>query len=102
MKKGVVKGITFPVAVGDALTREEGQVVRMGDEDEEESESEEEDEELFFSDYSSMGPELTTSQADLEDFFSDLFEKLLILNLQYRLQDLLDLQSDQVLNFHQE
>ena len=47
------------VAVGDALTREKGQVVRVGDRDEEESESEEEDEELFFSDSSSMGPVLT-------------------------------------------
>ena len=53
----------LPVAVGDALTREEGQVVRLGDRDEEESESEEEEEELFFSDSSSMGPELTASQA---------------------------------------
>ena len=52
----------LPVAVGDALTREEGQVVRLGDE--EESESEEEDEELFFSDSSSMGPELAASQAE--------------------------------------
>ncbi|CDQ66157.1 unnamed protein product [Oncorhynchus mykiss] len=52
----------LPVAVGDALTREEGQVVRLGDE--EESESEEEDEELFFSDSSSIGPELTASQPE--------------------------------------
>ena len=37
----------------------------MGDGDEEESESEEEDdEEAFFSDSSSMGPELTASQAE--------------------------------------
>jgi hypothetical protein len=31
----------LPVAVGDALTREEGQVVRVEDRDEEESKSEE-------------------------------------------------------------
>ena len=65
-KKGVDKGTMemLPVAVGEALTREKGQVVRVGDREEEESESEEEDEEVFFSDSSSIGPELTASQPE--------------------------------------
>ena len=65
-KKDVDKGTMemLPVAVGEALNREKGQVVRVGDREEEESESEEEDEELFFSDSSSIGPELTASQPE--------------------------------------
>ncbi|XP_070296577.1 myc box-dependent-interacting protein 1, partial [Salvelinus sp. IW2-2015] len=51
---------------GQDRTREKGHVARIGDGDEEEEgESEEEDdEEAFFSDSSSMGPELTVSQAE--------------------------------------
>lgn len=61
----MVKGTMGPMPGigGEALTREEGQVVRMGDGDEE-SEYEEEDDEVFLSDSSSMGPELTASQAE--------------------------------------